>query len=81
MENPPDLDRVLHRLRAYRKAAGLSYSALAQRAGLSRAALLGMDARDWSPSSATIRAIASLIPDDWRPGEALPRKSARRKVA
>jgi len=81
METQPSLAPVLKRLQAYRKAANLSYSALAQGAGLSRAALLGMDAADWSPSSTTIRAIERLIPSGWRAGEPLPERRPRRKDA
>jgi transcriptional regulator with XRE-family HTH domain len=68
----PDFDRVLDRLRAWRKAAGESYSGLALRAGLSRAALLDMDGGDWSPSGDTIRAIEALIPRGWQAGDAVP---------
>lgn len=66
----PQIDAILNRLRAYRKAAGLSYSALAQRAGLSRAALMGMDDDDWGPTSATIRAVEAVILPGWQPGDA-----------
>lgn len=69
MDTNPGLDVVLNRLRAYRKAAVLSYSGLAQRAGLSRAALVGMDSDDWGPTSTTIRAIEALIPEGWMPGQ------------
>lgn len=72
MDTQPGLDEVLNRLRAYRDAANLSYSALARRAALSRAALLGMDRPDWGPASATIRAVEALIPEGWEPGHALP---------
>ena len=72
MDTQPGLDEVLNRLRAYRRAANLSYSALAGRAALSRAALLGMDRSDWGPASATIRAVEALIPAGWEPGQPLP---------
>ena len=78
METQPSLGPVLKRLQAYRKAAELSYSALAQNAGLSRAALLGMDADDWSPSGKTIRAIEKLIPPGWRVGDPLPEPKRKR---
>ncbi|WP_425065589.1 hypothetical protein [Reyranella sp.] len=77
METQPSLGPVLERLQAYRKAADLSYSRLARLAGLSRAALLGMDAEDWSPSSTTIRAIESLIPSTWRVGDPVPETIAK----
>lgn len=83
MESQPALRPVLNRLREYRKAADLSYSALAKLAGLSRAALLGMDAKGWGPTSATILAIEALIPADWQPGTPLPdtKRPVRRKAA
>lgn len=83
METHPSLGPVLKRLQAYRRAADLSYSALAQSAGLSRAALNGMDNADWSPSSTTIRAVERLIPEGWRVGDPLPesRRQPRRKDA
>jgi len=81
METQPSLGPVLKRIQAYRKAADLSYSALAQSAGLSRAALLGMDAPDWSPSSTTIRAIEKLIPPGWRVGDPIPAPRRQRKKA
>lgn len=65
----PQLDAVLQRLRAWRQATGLSYSALALKAGLSRSALVGMDRENWTPSGATIRAVERLMPDGWREGE------------
>lgn len=77
MQIQPSLAPVLKRLQAYRKAADLSYSALAQGAGLSRAALLGMDSADWSPSSTTIRAIEKLIPAGWSAGDPLPDLAAK----
>lgn len=55
------LDSVLSRVRAYRQAEGLSFSALAMRAGLSRSALVGMDDPDWSPTATTLRAIEALM--------------------
>lgn len=79
METQPSLDPVLKRLQAYRKAAEFSYSALAQNAGLSRAALQGMDHEDWSPSSTTIRAIEKLIPPGWRAGDPIPERAATPK--
>jgi hypothetical protein len=66
--SPPSLDDLLARLRAYRREAGLSYSSFALKAGLSRAALIGMDEADWSPSGDTIRALERLV-EDWRPGD------------
>ena len=72
MDTQPQIDAILNRLRAYRKAAGLSYSALAQKAGLSRAALMGMDDEGWGPTSTTIRAVEAVILAEWRPGDALP---------
>ena len=68
----PRLDTILNRLRAFRRAAGLSMSGLALHAGLSRAALVGIDDEDWSPSSTTVRALEDLIPADWKEGEPLP---------
>lgn len=70
------IDTVLDRVRAYRRAANLSYSALATRAGLSRAALVGMDREDWGPTSTTLRAIEALIPVGWQVGDPLPDRDA-----
>ncbi len=83
METHPSLGPVLKRLQAYRKAADLSYSALAQGAGLSRAALLGMDSPDWRPSSSTILAIEKMIPAGWRVGDPISstRRQPRKKAA
>lgn len=72
MDTHPQIDAILNRLRAYRKAAGLSYSALAQKAGLSRAALMGMDDESWGPTSTTIRAVEGVILAAWQPGDVLP---------
>ena len=66
VEHNPDLEAVLARLRSFRKEEKLSYSALALRASLSRAALIGMDDDQWAPTSTTIRAIEALIPAGWR---------------
>lgn len=76
MESQPEIDVLLLRIREYRKAANLSYSALAQRAGLSRAALVGMDREGWGPTSSTIRAIEQLMPSGWRVGDPLPQQEA-----
>jgi len=71
MDDDLHLDAVLARLRAFRKAADLSQSALALAAGLSRATLRGIDDADWAPTSSTIRAVERLIPTGWGEGEAL----------
>ena len=72
-DDSPKLADVLARLRAFRRAfpQPLSFSDLATRVGLSRAALQGMDKDEWSPSSPTIRALEGLVPDGWRPGAPL----------
>lgn len=72
MSGAPSSDALVSRIRAYRNAADLSYSRLALKAGLSRAALIGMDKPDWSPTISTTRAIEGLIPEGWNPGDPLP---------
>ena len=64
----PSLEEILARFRAYRREAGLSLSAFALAAGLSRSALMGMDAPDWSPGGDTIRALEAVV-GNWRQGE------------
>lgn len=81
MDAQPEIDALLGRLKAYRKAAGLSRSALAQQAGLSRAALVGMDEPKWGPTSATIRAVEAIIPSGWQPGQPLPDAPQRGEAA
>lgn len=56
-----ELDIILTRIRAFRKSEAISYSALAQKAGLSRAALIGMDEPTWSPAADTIRRLEDLV--------------------
>lgn len=70
----PEIAAVLARVRAYRKAAELSYSSFALSAGLSRAALNGMDRDDWSPTSDTLKGIEAIIPPGWREGDPVPPK-------
>lgn len=72
----PEISAVLARVRAYRKAAELSYSAFALRAGMSRAALVGMDKDDWSPTSDTLKSIEAIIPAGWREGDPVPAPAA-----
>ena len=72
----PDLGDLLDRLRAFRKAEKLSYSALAKKADLSRAALIGMDRPEWGPTSTTIRAIEALIPTSWAPPQSRREQAA-----
>lgn len=79
--NTPEIGAVLARVRAYRKAAELSYSAFALRAGLSRAALNGMDKDDWSPTSDTLKNIEAIIPAGWREGEPLPTEPAPQQAS
>ena len=81
MSRPPVLADVLGRLRAFRRAEGLSYSALALRVGLSRAALRGMDSAAWAPSAETIRAIEAIVPPDWQPIEAPVEAGAPETIA
>jgi len=55
------IDLLLNRVRGFRKSAGISKSALARRAGLSRAALQFMDADHWSPTADTLRCVEKAI--------------------
>lgn len=71
MSPAPDVNAMLDRFRSYRQAAGLSLSAFALKAGLSRSALAGMDRDDWSPTADTLRALESVV-GDWQPGEPVP---------
>lgn len=75
------VDAIIQRVRAYRRVAELSYSALALKAGLSRAALVGMDRKDWSPASSTLKSIEGLIPSDWREGDPRPTADGKRRKA
>lgn len=77
----PEIGAVLARVRAYRKAAGLSLSAFALNAGLSRSALNGMDDEDWSPTSDTLKNIEATIPTGWHEGEPVPEKAAQQEAA
>ncbi len=69
---PARIEQVLDRIRAFRRAAGLSKRGLAERAGLSNAGLVGMDRDDWSPQADTLRAIEECLPEGWRPGAPVP---------
>lgn len=84
MEDPvPSLQEILDRFRAFRREAGLSLSAFALAAGLSRSALMGMEAAEWSPGGDTIRALEQLVGPTWKPGEPVPEsvKSAKARAA
>lgn len=70
----PSIEVILDRFRAYRREAGLSLSAFALAAGLSRSALMGMDAADWSPGGDTIRALEGVV-GNWRVGDPVPEKA------
>ncbi|MCW5737340.1 MAG: helix-turn-helix transcriptional regulator [Enhydrobacter sp.] len=72
MPAPSDINAILERLRVYRRAAGLSLSGFAIKAGLSRSALGAMDREDWSPTADTIRAMEQLIPSGWKVGDPIP---------
>lgn len=52
-------------VRAYRKAAKLTRTELALRAGLGRNTLLGMDDPDWSPVWRTLKKLEAVIPPDF----------------
>lgn len=73
----PSLEEILDRFRAFRREAGLSLSAFALAAGLSRAALGGMDAPDWKPGSDTIRALEQLVGPTWKSGDPVPETIAK----
>lgn len=68
----PSLQEILDRFRAFRREGGLSLSAFAQAAGLSRSALMGMDASEWSPGGGTIRALEQLVGPTWKSGDPVP---------
>lgn len=76
-----DIDLVLNRIRAFRKATGMSYAALALSIGRSRASLVGMDRRDWAPNTATIRELEAVIPSGWQPGDPLPSTPKSKRAA
>lgn len=65
MSTSPQIDALISRIREFRHEEELSRSALALRAGLSRAALAGMDRPDWGPTADTIRKLEAIIPKSW----------------
>lgn len=78
MSTRPQIDALIARIRAFRDAEDLSRSALALRAGLSRAALAAMDKPTWGPTADTIRRLEAVIPAGWQPPKV---KSAKRRSA
>lgn len=72
MSSPPStptIDAAVNRIRAWRRANGLSPSRLAAEAGLSEMTTRRID-DDWKPNLETLRKLEGLIPADWQEGEA-----------
>lgn len=74
----PDLSSVLDRIRAWARANELKPATLARMAGLAENVTRDMDAKDWGPSSRSIRRLEVLIPRDWRVGDPLPAPKKRK---
>lgn len=81
MDHRPQIDALISRIRDFRKDREMSRHELAVRAGLSRAALVGMDKPNWGPTASTIRKLEAVIPLDWKPGRKLNIASERAKTS
>ena len=62
-----NIDDALDRVRAYAKEPGNSQQSLAEKAGLHRNTLIGMNSPDWSPNVDTLRKLLAVIPNGWHP--------------
>lgn len=67
-----DVDTLLERVRAYRRHRGWAINKMAKEAGVPWSVLQGMDDDGWSPSLKTLRALLTVIPDDFDPRCAFP---------
>ena len=75
---PPDLASLLDRIRGWAKANEMKPATLARAAGLAENVTREMSARDWSPSSKSIRRMEALIPRGWRTGDPIPEPKRKR---
>lgn len=60
-----ETSRLVHRIRSFADAEGLSKGRLAGRAGLRESTLRKFDRDDWNPTLKTLRALESIIPADF----------------
>ena len=56
---------VKERIRAYRRGCRWSINRLAMEAGLRSTTIAGIDADHWNPTTKTLEALESIIPDDF----------------
>lgn len=61
------MQTAIARIRAWRKAEGISYRRLALDAGLSVNALQVIDEPTWNPTYETLQRLEALIPEDFAP--------------
>ncbi len=61
------VDTTLARIRAFRMFRGWSTRTMAKEAGISEGALRHMDSDEWGPTTATLRQLEAIIPDEWVP--------------
>lgn len=65
---------LIERIRAALHKKGVTAVAVAQKAGLHRNTLSGVDREDWNPTAATLKAlephILAIEADEWEPPEA-----------
>lgn len=60
------VDAVIARIRAYMAAQNLRRGGLATRAKLQESSIRNIDKPEWNPTAETLRALTSVIPDDFR---------------
>lgn len=64
---------LIERIRAALRQKGVTATALANKAGLHRNTLYGIERDDWNPTAATLKALephlATIEAGEWRPTE------------
>ena len=72
---PVSLSAAVARIRAWRAANDWAPSRYAVEAGVSDATTRNMEDESWAPTLRTLKKLESLIPPDWREGDAVPEKA------
>ncbi|MEI6861604.1 MAG: hypothetical protein WCL04_05065 [Verrucomicrobiota bacterium] len=77
----PDIDATISRIQRWLRDTDQTNAALAAAAGVDEKTIRQAAGPGWNPTMSTLRKVMAIVPSVWRPGEALPRKAVRRRVA
>ena len=78
---PAELDAELKRIRAWARANDLKPATVARLAGIAEKVTRDLYDAQWSPTSRSIRAMETLIPSGWKPGDPVPAQAVPEDAA